>query len=137
MADIYTRAKRSELMSRVKQARTEPEEKVANILASLGVIFQRNVKDLPGSPDFVIESAKTVIFVHGCFWHGHINCKLAKRPATNKAYWNTKVVDNRKRDRRKNRLLRKQGWHIITIWQCKLQKPESVSKRLERLLGLH
>lgn len=134
MADIYTKAKRSEIMSCVKHARTAPEEKVAGLLRKLKVKYRRNVKSLPGQPDFVIKSKSTVIFVHGCFWHAHPNCRLARRPKTNKRFWFKKAIDNRRRDLRKNRLLRKDGWHIITIWQCKLGRPDHVSNRLKRIL---
>jgi len=134
MADIYAKAKRSEIMSCVKHTRTAPEEKVAGLLRKLKIKYRRNVKTLPGQPDFVIKSAKTVIFVHGCFWHGHPNCKLARRPKTNKRFWKQKAIDNRRRDRRKERLLRKQGWRVMTIWQCRLRYPERVIGRLQRLL---
>ena len=135
MADIYSKAKRSEIMSRVKHTRTAPEEKVAGLLRKLKAKYRRNVKSLPGSPDFVVKSAKTVIFVHGCFWHGHSNCKLARRPKTNRKFWFKKAVDNRRRDLRKNRLLRKHGWHVITIWQCRLRTPDRVLKRLQTALS--
>lgn len=134
MADIYDKPKRSEIMSCVKHTRTAPEEKIAGLLRKLKVKYRRNVKSLPGSPDFVVKPAKTVIFVHGCFWHGHSNCKLARRPKTNRKFWEQKVVDNRKRDRRKERLLRKQGWHVMTIWQCKLRNIELVMNRFKRML---
>ncbi|MFA5783242.1 MAG: DNA mismatch endonuclease Vsr [Phycisphaerae bacterium] len=137
MADIYDKAKRSQLMSCVRQSRTEPEEKVKSILEDLKIRYQRNVKKLPGSPDFAIPSAKTVIFVHGCFWHAHLNCKLARRPKTNNKFWTKKAVDNRRRDARKNYFLRKAGWRVITIWQCRLRKPEQVTKRLRRILYKH
>ena len=135
MADIYTKEKRSQIMSCVKHTRTAPEEKVASLLTKLKIRYRRNVKSLPGQPDFVIKSAKTVIFVHGCFWHGHSNCKLARRPKTNRKFWEQKAVDNRKRDRRKERLLRKQGWHVITIWQCKLRDSDQVLRRLKKMLS--
>jgi len=135
MADIYDKVKRSEIMSCVKHARTAPEEKVAGLLRKLKVKYRRNVKFLPGQPDFVIKSAKTVIFVHGCFWHAHPNCRLARRPKTNKKFWFKKAVDNRRRDLRKNRLLRKHGWHVITIWQCRLRKTDQVLKRLKRMIS--
>jgi len=134
MADIYSKGKRSEVMSCVKHTRTAPEEKVAGLLRRIKVKYRLNMKSLPGSPDFVVKSAKTVIFVHGCFWHGHPNCKLARRPKTNGKFWEQKVVDNRKRDRRKECLLRKQGWHVMTIWQCKLRNIELVVNRLKRML---
>ena len=130
MADIYSKAKRSQLMSCVKHTRTAPEEKIASLLRKLKIKYRRNIKSLPGSPDFVVKSAKTVIFIHGCFWHDHSNCKLARRPKTNKKFWEQKAADNRKRDCQKERLLRKQGWHVMTIWQCRLKKAERVEKRL-------
>ena len=134
MADIYDKVKRSEIMSCVKHARTAPEEKVAYLLRKLGIKYRRNVESLPGQPDFVIKSSRTVIFVHGCFWHAHSNCKLARRPRSNKAFWVRKAIDNKRRDQRKNRLLRKQGWHILTIWQCSLRQPEKVSRRIEKMI---
>jgi len=134
MADIYDKVKRSEIMSSVKHARTAPEEKVAGLLRKLKIRYRCNEKTLPGRPDFVIKSAKTVIFVHGCFWHDHPNCKLARRPKTNKKFWKQKAIDNRRRDRRKEQMLRKQGWHIMTIWQCTLRNPERVLRRLRRMI---
>ena len=135
MADIYDKAKRSEVMSLVKHSRTGPEEKVAYLLKKLKIKYHRNVKFLPGQPDFVIRQAKTVVFVHGCFWHDHKNCRLARRPSINKAFWIKKATDNKSRDRRKNRLLRKQGWHILTIWQCRLNHPERILKRVKRFIN--
>ncbi len=134
MTDIYSKAKRSEIMSRVKNRRTEPEDKVAALLRELGVKYRRNVKTLPGQPDFVVRSEKTVIFVNGCFWHGHPNCNRAKLPASNRAFWERKITTNKKRDRRNARQLRKQGWHVIAIWQCRLRNMERVSRRLKREL---
>jgi len=134
MVDIYSKSKRSEIMSLVKHSRTAPEETVAKLLRILRIRYRRNVESLPGQPDFSIKSAKTVIFVHGCFWHAHSNCKLARRPTTNKAFWVRKAIDNKCRDQRKNRLLRKQGWHILTIWQCSLRQPDKVSRRIEKAL---
>jgi len=135
MADIYDKAKRSEIMSCVKHTRTAPEEKVAGLLKKLRIKYRRNVKSLPGQPDFVIKSAKTVIFVHGCFWHGHSNCKLSRLPKTNRAFWKKKSEDNKRRDRRINRSLRKLGWHIVTVWQCRLRKPDRVLRRLANRIG--
>ena len=135
MTDVYSKKKRSEIMSRIKSKGTVPEEKVADILSSLGVKYKRNVNSLTGKPDFVVESANTVIFVNGCFWHGHSNCKRSNRPKTNAEFWKQKINKNISRDRKSARLLRKEGWHVITIWQCRLRNPESVIKRLEKLLS--
>jgi len=122
-------------MSQVRSHRTIPEEKVAQILRKLRIRYRRNVERLPGRPDFVLNSAKTVIFVHGCFWHSHPECNRAKLPKSNRAFWKRKISRNKKRDVRVIRLLRKMGWHVITIWQCRLRKPEQVAKRLNRMFG--
>lgn len=134
MADVYSKAKRSEIMSRIKGARTGPEHQVAGLLRKVRVRYRRHVKSLRGQPDFVVPSAKTVIFVHGCFWHGHGNCKRASLPSTNRPFWRKKISGNAKRDARISRYLRRQGWHVITVWQCKLRKPERVMRRLARML---
>lgn len=133
MTDIYSKSKRSEVMASVKSSRTGPEEKVAKILRRLKIKHRRNVKTLPGKPDFVIKSANTIIFVHGCFWHGHNNCQYARTPKSNKKFWRDKVINNKKRDARVCRQLRAAGWHIITVWQCRLKKPGQVEKRLLKL----
>jgi len=137
MADIYSKVKRSEIMSHVKNKGTQPEEKVANMLHALRVQYRRNAKSLPGEPDFVVFSAKIVIFVHGCFWHNHSNCNRANLPRTNRRFWKTKIENNKKRDRRIARLLRKQGWHVIIIWQCSLRDPDKVLNRMKRILGAY
>lgn len=134
MADKYSKSKRSEIMASVKSRRTGPEEKVAKMLRELGVRYRRNVKSLPGKPDFAIKESQTIIFVHGCFWHGHSNCQYARTPKTHKKFWREKTVKNKARDLRVSRALRKSGWHIITIWQCRLKKPEQVKRRLGKML---
>ena len=134
MADKYSKSKRSEIMASVKSQRTGPEEAVAKMLREGKIRYRRNVKSLPGKPDFVIRSANTIVFVHGCFWHGHENCKYANLPKSNKKFWEKKVVTNKRRDDRVCRQLRKAGWHIITVWQCRLKKPDQVRRRLRRIL---
>lgn len=134
MVDIYSKSKRSDIMSRVKNRRTKPEDQVATLLRSLGVKYRRNVKTLPGQPDFVVKSKDTVIFVNGCFWHRHTNCNRAKLPDSNRAFWKKKITSNRKRDCRVAVKLRKEGWHVMTIWQCRLRNKEGVLRRLKREL---
>ena len=135
MTDVYTKAKRSEIMARIKGEKTSPENIVASMLRKLKVKFQSNVKTLPGQPDFVIPLAKTVIFVNGCFWHNHSNCNRAKLPSTNRVFWERKILGNKRRDDRINRLLRKMGWHLITIWQCKLREPDRIFRRLKEAVN--
>lgn len=134
MADIYTKAKRSEIMSRVRNRRTGPEDKVAALLRELGVKYRRNVKTIAGQPDFVVRSEKTVIFVNGCFWHGHPNCNRAKLPDSNRDFWEKKITINKRRDSRNARKLRGKGWRVINVWQCRLRRREQVRQRLARLL---
>jgi DNA mismatch endonuclease (patch repair protein) len=135
MTDVYTKAERSEIMARIKGSNTSPEKTVASILRKLKVKFQSNVKSLPGQPDFVIPLSKTVIFVNGCFWHNHTNCKRAKLPTTNRAFWKRKILGNKRRDSRIIRSLRKEGWRVFTIWQCALRNENRIMKRLCRLLS--
>ena len=135
MADNLTKAQRSYCMSRVKNCRTAPEDAVAAMLRRLRARFRRNVKSLPGNPDLVVPAARTAIFVHGCFWHRHPDCNRAALPKTNKAFWKRKIAGNSKRDARNARLLRRKGWHVLTVWQCRLRDPDRVLKRLRRALG--
>ena len=137
MTDVYTKAKRSEIMARIKGRNTSPEHTVARLLRKLKIKYRRNVKSVIGQPDFVVRSLKTVIFVHGCFWHSHAGCKRAKLPKTNKDFWKRKIEGNKKRDLRTARALRKQGWQVLTIWQCSLRQPNKVLRRLEKALLRH
>lgn len=134
MVDVHSKQKRSEIMSRIRGKKTGPEQAVAAILHKMGIRYCRNVKYLPGCPDFVIRKQMTVIFVHGCFWHRHRNCKRASTPKTNKAFWMEKLTANERRDRRNARKLRSKGWRVLTVWQCRLRKPDQVARRLRRLL---
>lgn len=133
MTDVYAKSKRSEIMSRIKSSKTSPENAIASILRKLKIKFRRNVRSLPGQPDFVIPLNKTAIFVNGCFWHNHTNCNRAKLPSTNRTFWKRKILGNKQRDQRIARLLRKRGWHVIRIWQCRLSQPEKVTRQIERI----
>jgi DNA mismatch endonuclease, patch repair protein len=134
MADIFSKQKRSEIMSRVKHTRTAPEEKLADILRRMKVRFRRNVRSLPGQPDFIIKSCMTAIFVHGCFWHGHSHRGVTRYPLSNAEFWQSKIQGNIRRNSRDIRLLRRQGWRVITVWECSLAATEKVHARLSRLL---
>ena len=109
MTDVFSKSKRSEIMSRVRNTQTNPENIVAGILKELEIPFERNVKDIYGTPDFAIRKYHTVIFVNGCFWHGHKNCARAKLPVSNKIFWKDKISGNIKRDRKTSRQLRING----------------------------
>jgi len=131
--DIFTKEKRSEIMSRIKSKDTGPEKKVRSLLHSLGFRFRLHRKDLPGKPDIVLPKYKTVIFVHGCFWHGH-DCKAGKNtPASNRNYWNTKLSNNISRDQSNVSLLNAMGWKVIVIWECQVY---NLIKLPDVLLGI-
>jgi DNA mismatch endonuclease (patch repair protein) len=134
--DVFTKKRRSEIMSRIGGKNTEPEASVARMLRRLGIKFSRHNESLPGTPDFVLHRQRTVLFVHGCFWHGH-SCKRAKRPSTNKAFWNRKIAGNIRRDHNIGNRLRKLGWRVCTIWQCRLNKPKAVEARLKRIAEMY
>jgi len=125
MVDVFTAAKRSEVMSRIRGANTKPEVLVRCLLHRQGFRFRVHAKDLPGKPDIVLPKYKAVVFIHGCFWHGH-SCKRAKLPETNRAFWQRKIDSNRKRDEKQRRQLRRLGWRAFTLWQCKLQRHAEV-----------
>lgn len=128
MADIYEKKKRSEIMGRVRATNTEPENLVRKIAYALGFRFRLHRHDLPGKPDLVFPSHRKVIFVHGCFWHGHQNCRKAKRPTTNSAFWNRKLSRNIERDRRNLVALKESGWKTLVIWECETKDPDRVNK---------
>ena len=112
---------RSRNMSAIKSKNTKPEIKVRKVLHSMGYRFRLHSKDLPGSPDIVLPKYKTVIFVHGCFWHRHENCKYATTPKTRKEFWEKKFRENINRDNLNQANLSLKGWKIIIIWECQLK----------------
>lgn len=119
-ADVFSPKKRSEVMRAVKGKDTKPELALRKALHRLGYRYRLNVRELPGKPDLVFPGRRTVIFVHGCFWHGH-GCKRGRRvPKTNRAYWEDKIARNRARDRKNVAALKALGWRVITIWECEL-----------------
>ena len=111
---------RSYNMSRIKGKETKPEVVVRKYLFSEGFRYRKNVKDLPGTPDIVLPRYKTVIFVNGCFWHGHKGCRHFVVPDTNREFWIGKIEANIQRDARKSAELEKLGWRVIVIWECEL-----------------
>ena len=132
MADIFSKEKRSEIMSKVRSKNTKPEEIVRKYLFSKGFRYRKNVKSLPGTPDIVLPKYKTVIFVNGCFWHGH-NCPKGKLPETNREKWKEKIETNKKRDEKNFCLLRNMGWKVIVVWECSINSKSVRSITLEKL----
>lgn len=121
-------------MARVKNKDTKPEITVRSIVYRLGFRFRKNRTDLPGRPDIVLPRHRKVIFVHGCFWHGHKNCRRAGRPSSNKAFWQKKLDGNIARDRQNVRMLRKQGWQVMIIWECQIRNDKQLLNRIKSFL---
>lgn len=109
-------------MAGIRQKGTKIETAVALILRELGLHYRKNVRNLPGSPDFANRSGRWAIFVNGCFWHHHAGCRKATVPKTNAHFWTLKFRDNRRRDARAVRLLKKEGYLVITIWGCQTHR---------------
>ena len=133
MADVHDQQTRSYNMSRIKGKNTKPEMTVRLFLFANGYRYRLHDKKLPGKPDIVLPKYKTVIFVHGCFWHGHANCKYNVVPKTNTEWWLNKINGNIANDDKAVKALKEDGWKIITIWECDL-KPVKVEKTLTALL---
>lgn len=121
-------------MSRIGSKDTHPERAVRSILHRLGYRFRLHRKDLPGTPDIVLPGHGAVVFVHGCFWHGH-SCKVGKMPKSRLEYWVPKIEANVRRDKRKADKLRRLGWRVMTVWECELKRPESLERRILRFFS--
>lgn len=121
-------------MARVSGKDTKPEIMVRKRLFSLGFRYRKNDKRYPGKPDIVLPKFKTVIFIHGCFWHGHENCKHSTLPSSNKSYWKEKINKNAKRDKRNIVELQKQDWKTVVIWSCEIETIDKREKRLHTLV---
>ena len=120
--DVHDKKTRSYNMSRIKGKNTKPEEIVRKYLFSKGFRYRKNDKRLPGTPDIVLPKYKTVIFVNGCFWHGHKDCRYFVVPKTNTDFWLKKINTNIERDKRKQEALKELGWNVIVVWECELKK---------------
>ncbi len=136
MADIFTKKKRSELMSRIHgRGNKATELALGALLRKNGISGWRRHQRLPGTPDFAMRRQKVAIFVDGCFWHGCMRCSRNLKPSTNGEYWTAKIVANRARDRRANRRLRGSGWRVLRIWEHDLKKrPASCVSRIARAI---
>jgi len=120
--DVHDKETRSYNMSCIKGKNTKPEEIVRKYLFSQGFRYRKNDKRLPGTPDIVLPKYKTVIFVNGCFWHGHEGCRYFVVPKTNTEFWGNKIETNKQRDSRKIKDLQALGWKVIIVWECQLKK---------------
>ncbi len=122
MVDRVSKETRSYNMSRIRSKDTTPEILVRSYLFSKGLRFRKNDKRYPGSPDVVLPKYKTIVFVHGCFWHLHKGCKYATMPKSNVDFWKKKLYTNRERDNRNQKELESMGWKVLTVWECELKK---------------
>lgn len=136
MSDTVSKAKRSEIMRRVRGSNTEPERLVRSILHRLGGRFRLSSGiDLPGHPDIVLPSRNLVVFIHGCFWHQHRCSRGARRPLSNVGYWDSKLTRNIQRDRRVTADLRWLGWKVVIVWECETRNPRQLRRRLQGILS--
>ena len=134
--DVFSPEKRSAVMRRVKGRDTGPEMVVRRALRALGVGYRLGGASLPGRPDVVMKGRRAVIFVHGCFWHGHDCARGAREPKANADYWRAKIGRNRERDRMSEQALAADGWGILTVWECELKDAEALTARLRSFLAL-
>lgn len=126
LVDIVTPTKRSEMMAGIKGKNTKPEILVRKLLHSLGFRFRLHNASLPGKPDIVLAKHRTVVFVQGCFWHGHANCPIFRLPKSRTEFWETKISGNKHRDRGKANALIEAGWKVVYVWECATKGPNKL-----------
>ena len=134
--DVFSPEKRSAVMRRVKGRDTGPEMVVRRALRALGVGYRLGGASLPGRPDVVMKGRRAVIFVHGCFWHGHDCARGARQPKANADYWLAKIGRNRERDRTSEEALAAEGWRVLTLWECELKDAAALTARLRSFLAV-
>jgi DNA mismatch endonuclease, patch repair protein len=135
VSDVYDAETRSAVMRRVKGRGTGPELAVRKLIWSLGGRYRLNRADLPGKPDIVLPGRRLIVFVHGCFWHGHDCPRGARVPKTNREYWTAKVTRNRARDGVAKGVLEGAGWRVEVVWECALRDREGLEKRVKEWLA--
>lgn len=133
--DRLSKERRSEIMSRIRGKNTSPEMKVRSLLHRLGYRYRLHYDKLPGKPDLAFPTRKKVIFVHGCFWHGHEGCSKGRLPKSNLEYWEPKIARNKERDEENTEKIKSGGWRVLTVWQCELKNVEFLQGRLVDFLN--
>jgi DNA mismatch endonuclease (patch repair protein) len=134
--DKLSPERRSANMRQIRSKNTVPEILLRRLVYGLGYRFRLHRKDLPGKPDLVFSSRRKVIFLHGCFWHQHSECREGRMPTTRREYWEPKLAKNQQRDASNRELLEGQGWAVLTVWECELaSNPGGVSQKLLKFLG--
>lgn len=134
MTDIVDSRRRSDLMARIRGRDTAPEIAVRRIAHRMGLRFRLHRKDLPGRPDVVLPKHRLVVFVHGCFWHRHQECRLASTPKSRRAFWTKKFAANVDRDARQQSQLKELGWRVLVIWECETKNETVVERKLSALV---
>jgi len=132
--DTIPLCERSEIMSRVRSKNSRPEMLVRRLVFAEGYRYRLHDRKLPGCPDLVFRGRAKVIFMHGCFWHRHEQCSLARMPKSRLDFWEPKLTANKERDARNNKLLTKEGWKVLTIWECQLKDIEQLKRTIKRFL---
>ena len=133
MVDVLTKEQRRKCMSNIRSKNTRPEILVRKYLFSQGIRFRVNVKRLPGTPDIVLRKYRTVIFINGCFWHGHENCKYFKLPSTRTEWWKEKIEGNIKNDIKTHTILTEAGYRVIVIWECEIKNKTVYSRIIDEI----
>ena len=132
--DTFTPKERSRVMRQVRDRDTGPEMTVRRLVHSMGFRYRLHCRELPGNPDLVFPSRRKIIFVHGCFWHGHACRSGRNRPSSNTGYWIPKLERNKARDRANRRQLKRLGWDVLVVWECQLKRAGAVAARILRFL---
>jgi len=135
MVDIVDSVTRSRMMSGIKGRNTKPELLIRSILHRRGFRFRLHVKDLPGKPDIVLPKHHAVIFIHGCFWHGHENCRLFKLPGTRPEFWQNKIYKNKENDSKAIELLLSNSWRVCVIWECRIRQDKKDLSQVSDILS--
>ena len=133
MTDMVSPERRSRIMAQIKGFDTRPEVLVRRVLHRLGYRFRLHARSLPGKPDIVLPRHKTVVLVHGCFWHGH-RCADGHKPKSNTAYWDRKLEGNKKRDSRNKALLRRAGWRPVVVWSCQCTSEAELERIIRKAM---
>jgi len=134
--DIWSKEKRSDVMSKIRSKNTKPEKLLRSLLHNKGLRFRIHRKDLPGKPDIVFPKQRVAIFVHGCFWHFHKDCNEGRIPSTNSKFWKNKLEKNVARDEKVIKELILMGWNVIIVWECEIEKtPSDIEQKILKVLG--
>jgi|SRR6185369_16235194 len=134
MVDSLSPKERSERMSRIKSKHSAPEMKLRSLIHRMGFRYRLHVKNLPGKPDLVFPAKHAIIFMHGCFWHRHSDCKLARLPKSRIPFWSDKLEANKARDQVHHQQLIQLGWRVLVVWECQLTNTASVAKMVQEFL---